>query len=112
MLQAGESASSIARSVGVSRPRIQYVKKRMLRGLQCNPVTGEGLQGSGLLLSKSMKQLTIRFTPAVYDALVEACTIANRQDPEEQITISDYVEQVTINNLVEMGLVRKHKRSK
>jgi hypothetical protein len=57
-----------------------------------------------------MKHLTIRFTPAVFDALTEACAITNRQDPTDTITVEDYVNELVINRVVELGLLRKNKR--
>jgi hypothetical protein len=54
-----------------------------------------------------MKSLTINLTPAVYDALVEACGVANRKTPEEPITILEYVEELVSNRMVELGLLRK-----
>lgn len=59
-----------------------------------------------------MKSLTIHLTPAVHDALVEACQVTNRQSPEEPITITEYIEECVINRLAELGLLRKNKRSK
>jgi hypothetical protein len=57
-----------------------------------------------------MKTITINLTPPVYDALTEACGVANRQSPEEPITILEYVEECVINRVVELGLLRRKKR--
>jgi hypothetical protein len=58
-----------------------------------------------------MKALTINITPAVHDALVQACAVANRKAPDgEAITILEYVEECIICNVVELGLLRRNKR--
>jgi hypothetical protein len=111
LLRDGMSLSTIARQVGISKQRVHQISTRVRQDRQA--LDGGGLQGVNPVISHlPMKSLTIRFTPAVYDALVEACQIVNRKDTEEQITIQDYVEQCTINNLVELGLMRKHRKHK
>ena len=54
-----------------------------------------------------MQTLTIHLTNAVHDALVAACTFVNRQSPEDPITIAEFTEELIINKVVEMGLLRK-----
>jgi hypothetical protein len=107
-LKAGESLSSIARNVGVSRSRVQHISRRLLRDYES--VT-DAANGSGEQVSNShMKSLTINLTPAVYDALVEACEVTNRKFPEEPITILEYVEECVINRVVDLGLLRRKKQ--
>src|SRR5215471_611070 len=108
MLKEGKNLSDIARQMGVSRQRIQSIKQRVSQQLvtSTEPVSGGGELVSGL----PFKSLTIHVTPAVHDAIVEACEVANRKSPEEQITISEYVEECVINRVVELGLLRRNKR--
>ena len=103
MLKEGHTASAIAREVGVSRPRVQQIKRRLKEDHESVTAPAEP--------ASTMKALTIHFTPAVHDALAEACAIANRQSPEEPITITEYIEELVINRVVELGLLRKNKRS-
>lgn len=117
MIREGTPVSSIAREIGVSRGRVQQIKRRMSGDYSLVTDTPSMIEGSGgstfagLVSSASpMKSLTVHFTPAVHDALVEACAITNRQSPEEPITIADYVEELVINRVVELGLLRKNKR--
>ena len=44
------------------------------------------------------------------DPTVEACAVANRKSPDEPITIVEYIEELIINRVVELGLLRKNKR--
>jgi hypothetical protein len=112
MLQAGESVSAIARAMGVSRTRVQQINKRMqaegCKGVQ--DLAGVGLQGTtSRNLANVLKTLTIRLTPAVFAALTEACVITNSRDPEDPLTVEDYVNQLIINRVVDLGLLRKPK---
>jgi len=108
-LKAGESLSSIARSVGVSRQRVHSIKVRLCQQL-VNMTEPIDTQAGVLVSHLPMKSLTIQFTPAIHDALVEACAIVNRRDPEEPITIQEYIEELAINRVVELGLLRRNKR--
>jgi hypothetical protein len=108
MLSNGQSQTSIARQMGITRQRVGKIAKRLTSCTQ--PVAGGGLRGGPSGIVAPVKSLTLQLTPAVFAALVEACQVSNHKDPEEQITITDYVEQVLINNLVEMGLMRKHRK--
>lgn len=108
-LKAGERVSAIARDLGISRQRVHSIKVRVCQQLvnMTEPIDTE----AGALISHlPMKSLTIHFTPAVHDALVAACEITNRQSPDEPITIQEYVEEIAINRVVELGLLRKNKR--
>jgi hypothetical protein len=106
MLKKGQSISSIARQVGVSRQRVQNINRRLLRDYEVATATPvESPSGS------PMKSLSINLTPAVHDALVEACAVANRRAPEESITLQEYVEECVITRVVELGLLRRKKRT-
>ncbi len=108
MLKDGQTISSIARQVGVSRARVQQIKRRVCKELinSTEPVSA----GGELVSSSPFKPITISLTPAVHDALVEACAVTNRQSPEEPITIQEYVEECVINRVVELGLLGRNKR--
>jgi hypothetical protein len=112
LLKHGESVSSIARTTGLTRQWVIHIKKRLLReGVLHVSVTPPVTPFAGSLVSDShMKSLTLRLTSPVFDALAEACAIANRKDPEESITLEDYVGELVINRVVELGLLRKNKR--
>lgn len=110
------SLTSIASAAGVSRQRVHQIKKRMLARYVSigvvNLTAGDCQEGfkqdfKEPVVSDSMKALTIRFTPAVFDALTEACAVSNRQSLDETITIEDYVEECAINRVVELGLLRR-----
>lgn len=109
MLKAGQSPSAVAREMGVSRQRIHSIKQRLCQQLvnSTEPVSGSGELSNGL----PFKSLTIRITPAVHDALVEACEVTNRGCPEEPVTLAEYVEECVINRVAELGLLRKNKHS-
>lgn len=62
--------------------------------------------------SHSMKSFTVNLTTAVHDALVEACGIANRRSPDGPITLAEYTEELIINRVVELGLLRTKKVSR
>ena len=108
MLKDGKTISSIARSVGVSRARVQQIKRRVCEQFvnSTEPVSA----GGELVSSSPFKPLTISLTPAVHDALVAACEVANRNSPEETITIQEYVEECVINRVAELGLLRRNKK--
>lgn len=115
MLLEKHSVSAIARWAGVSQQRVSYIKKRM--GEVTTPTTPVVTTPHQVITEPScnvalVKSLTVTLTPSVYDALVEACGVANRQDPDEPITMSDYVEELIINRVVELGLLRKYKKRK
>lgn len=65
---------------------------------------------SVVLSHSPMKSFTLHLTPTVHDGLVEACAIINRQSPEDPITIAEYTEELIINKVVELGLLRKRGR--
>src|SRR5260370_838295 len=89
MLKEGQSISSIARTMGVSRSRVQQINRRLLADYEAVIATSEpqGATSEPGFSGSPMKSLTINLTPAVHDALVEACAVANRKAPEEPITI-------------------------
>lgn len=113
-MKAGHNLSSIAREVGVSRQRVQAVNRRLFHdyslvtatvALQppqtsCTPV-------SVIASHSPMKHFTVNLTTAVHDALVEACALTNRQSPADPINIAEYTEELIINKVVELGLLRK-----
>jgi len=116
-LKAGESLSSIARDLGVSRGRVQQVKRRLLGDYSLvtdTPIMIEGAATitpvNGLVSHSPMKSFTVNLTTAVHDALAEACAIANRQSTEGPITIAEYTEELIINRVVELGLLRSRKK--
>jgi len=119
MVKEGQSISSIARQMGVDRAWVQQVKRRLLGDYELATQINRRLLSNYEVASPAetpspsgspMKALTICLTPAVHDALVEACEVANRQTPEEPITINEYVEECIINRVVELGLLRRNKR--
>lgn len=116
MLKDGHSAHSIAQEVGISHQRVYQIKKRLanqyVAGVQLAVQEGQTTcTPSNALLSDSfMKSLNIRVTTPVFDALTEACAIANRKEPDEAITVEEYVEECVTTRLVELGLLRKNKR--
>jgi hypothetical protein len=65
--------------------------------------------GGELTSHSPMKSFTLNLTTAVHDALVEACAIVNRNSPEDPITIAEFTEELIINRVVEMGLLRVKK---
>ena len=101
MLKKGKSISSIAREFGVSRQRVQTVNKRLMGDYESVLAPPKP--------ASSIKTLTINLTPAVLAAVVEACAVVNRKS-EEPITIVEYIEELVIAQVVEMGLLRKNKR--
>jgi hypothetical protein len=106
----------------VSRKWVRKIRERLQTDYQL--VSGTSPMGEvsnsptpdGLLSSSGMatlpKTLTLHLTPPVHDALSEACAIANRQNPEDTITLTEYVEELVINRVVELGLLRRNKRKK
>jgi hypothetical protein len=67
----------------------------------------------GSVCSESfMRHITVKLTSPMYDALVEACSITNRKDPDDAITVEDYAEECIVTRLVELGLVRKYRKTK
>lgn len=109
LLKQGHAVSTIARDLGVSRQRVHSIKVRVCQQL-VNMTEPIDTQAGALVSHLPMKSLTIHFTPAVFDALVEACEIVNRRSPEESITIQEYLEELAINRVVELGLLRRNKR--
>ena len=118
LIKTGASVSSISREAGVSRQRVQHIKKRLLgqwvSGVQVAVQPGEEVASpDGHVLSSgmaSLKALTLHLTTPVHDALTEACDISNRQNPEDTISLTEYVEELVINRVVELGLLKRHKR--
>ena len=106
--EANPNISAIARQMGVSRGWVQEINRRLLSDFEtvAEPANVDGKQVS----NSNMKSLSIHLTPAVFDALVEACAVANRRAPEEPITITEYVEELVISRVVELGLLRRNKR--
>jgi hypothetical protein len=102
--------------MGVSRQPRATVKRSLHSDYSLVTDTGSMIppQGSitpdGELISHSpMKSFTLNLTTAVHDALVEACAIVNRNSPEDPITIAEYTEELVINKVVELGLLRVKK---
>jgi hypothetical protein len=118
LIKTGASVSSISREAGVSRQRVQHIKKRLLgqwvSGVQVAVQPPEEVAGVDLAIHSSgmatPKALTLHLMPAVYDALTEACAISNRQNPDDTISITEYIEELVINRVVELGLLKRHKR--
>lgn len=118
LIKTGASVSSISREAGVSRQRVQHIKRRLLNqyvaGVQVAVQPGEAVAGGPGALSSSgmasLKALTLHLTAPVHDALTEACAISNRQNPDDTITITEYIEELVINRVVELGLLKRHKR--
>lgn len=118
LIKTGASVSSISREAGVSRQRVQHIKKRLtgqwVSEVQVAVQPGNGVAWSnGQLPSSgmaSLKALTLHLTAPVHDALTEACAISNRQNPEDTISLTEYVEELVINRVVELGLLKRHKR--
>jgi hypothetical protein len=113
-LKAGHALSSIARDIGVSRQRVQAVNRRMqvdyslvTATVAVQPPQTSCTPASVIASHLPMKSFTVILTTPVYDALVEACAITNRQSPQDPITIAEYTEQLIINKVVELGLLRK-----
>lgn len=111
MLREGvESVSSIARQHGVTRGRVQAIKRRLYHATGSTP----NLITSQPYKLASVQSLTIRLTLPIYDALIAACEVANRQESAgedyEPITIEDYVGELIKNRVVELGLLRYQKR--
>lgn len=116
MLQDGHPVSTIARWAGVSQQRVSYIKRRLYlqattptTPVVTTPVPHESQEPCNVALVKS---LTLRLTPSVFDALTEACAITNRKDPDDPITVEDYINELIINRVVELGLLRKYKARK
>lgn len=113
MLRDGElSVSEIARINGVSRVRVRQIRSRLVTKLSLeeggtSTPTPDVLQNP--LESLSMKTLSIRLTPAVYKALMEATTISN-SGSDELNTIEDYAGDVIMTHLQTLGLIRQNKR--
>lgn len=118
LIKSGASVSSISREAGVSRQRVQHIKKRLLgqwvSGVQVAVQPADGVAGIDRPLHSSgmasLKALTLHLTAPVHDALTEACAISNRQNPDDTITLTEYVEELVINRVVELGLLKRHKR--
>ena len=119
LIKTGASVSSISREAGVSRQRVQQIKRRLLNqwvsGVQVAVQPPDGVAGvEGAIPSQlhmaSPKAITLHLTSPVYDALTEACAISNRQNPEDTISITEYIEELVINRVVELGLLKRHKR--
>lgn len=108
------SLSTIARSMGVSQPRISQIKKRMVledhKTISPQPIRSQAQEKVDACIVDSMKALTIRFTPSVFDALVEACAVTNRANPDDTITLEDFIEECATVRVVEMGLLRRRKK--
>ena len=118
LIKTGASVSSISREAGVSRQRVQHIKRRLLNqwvsGVQVAVQPPDGVAGSVPTTHSSgmasPKAITLHLTSPVYDALTEACAISNRQNPEDTISITEYIEELVINRVVELGLLKRHKR--
>lgn len=108
------SLSTIARSMGVSQPRISQIKKRMVledhKTISPQPIRSQAQEKVDACIVDSMKALTIRFTPSVFDAFVEACAVTNRANPDDTITLEDFIEECATVRVVEMGLLRRRKK--
>ena len=65
--------------------------------------------GSSRIVGSVLKTLQVRLTPTVFAALTEACSVANTLDTDDPLTVEDYVNQLIINRVVELGLLRKPK---
>lgn len=103
------SLSEIARTHGVTRGRVQFIKRRMIP--PATPVAGPGSTLDTPLQSSGMKTLNLHLTPAIYKALVEATSISNIGSDEPNTT-EEYVSDVLIAHLQTLGLIRQQKRSK
>lgn len=114
MLQDGHSVTEIARWANISQQRVSYIKRRLLNNTTpTTPVVTTPPAPSELApatVVSVLKPLTLQLTPSVFDALTEACAITNRKDPDESITIQEYVEQLIINRVVELGLLRRKRK--
>jgi hypothetical protein len=93
---------------------VQQIKRRLTSDYSLVTDTPSMIDGAAtstpvsVIASHSpMKHFTVNLTSAVHDALVEACAITNRQSPEDPITIAEYTEDLIINRVVELGLLRK-----
>lgn len=101
------SISEIARLNQVTRGRVQFIKKRLLP--PDTPVAPPGSTQALQLKSSGMKALTVRFSPAVYAALVEATSVSN-QGSDEPNTIEEYAGDVVMTHLVNLGLLRQKRK--
>lgn len=114
MLQAGHPVSDIARWASVSQQRVSFIKKRLEKSQP--PTTPISQPPDPVVTTPSrivvsvLKPLTLHLTPSVFDALTEACAITNRRNPDDTITVQEYVEELTMNRLAELGLLRKQRR--
>lgn len=104
----------------MSRKWVRKIRERLETDYQLVSGTSPMGQGAtsptpdGLVSSSGMaspKALTLHLTSPVYDALTEACAITNRQNPEDTISLTEYVEELVINRVVELGLLKRHKRN-
>lgn len=114
LIDGKHSLQSIASVIGVSRPRVSQIKKRMLeegrKAVSPQTVRSRTQEKLESVMLDSMKALTIRFTPAVFDALAEACAISNRQNPDDTITIEDFIEECAVVKVVELGLLKQRRK--
>ncbi len=113
MLREGHSVATIARWAGVSQQRVSYIKKRLFNTTPTTPVVTTPApvsEAQSCIVASVLKPITLHLTPSVFDALTEACAVVNRQDPDDPVTLADYVEELVINRVVELGLLRKTKR--
>jgi hypothetical protein len=113
MLQAGHPVTRIAQWAGVSQQRVSYIKKRLSQPLTTPVVTTPEAQPevAPCNVASVLKPITLHLTPSVFDALTEACSISNRRNPEDLITIQDYIEELIINRVAELGLLRKTRKN-
>jgi hypothetical protein len=74
-----------------------------------------------MYMVENMKSLTLRLTPAVHSALTEAILLCNRAEKEacvaekvryEFITQEDYIEELVMVRLAELGLLRQYSKRK
>lgn len=99
--------SEIARVHNVSRRRVQLINTRLR--YPAIPVASDQSHPTSQLKSSGMKALTVRFSPAVYAALVEATGVSN-QGSDEPNTIEEYAGDVVMTHLVNLGLLRQKRK--
>lgn len=92
---------------------MQQVKRRLLGDYELVTDTPSMIEASTSITPASeicshspMKSFTVNLTTPVHDALVEACAVVNRNSDEGPITLGEYTEEIIINTVMAMGLLR------